>query len=200
MRTRAICLVGSLAMVSAVLCAHGQEITAEPNSPLELVEPDATSRLDELFATLKSTSDAETAKSTENDIIAIWYDSGSATVDLLMRWTLDAAEEENYPLALDFLDRIVSMRPGFAEAWKQRANIHVLVGDYAKAIADIEQTLALEPRHFAAMSGLGLIMEAIGDRERAMIAYRQALAIDPHLGSVREALEEIEAEDAGRGI
>lgn len=187
-------------MVSAVLCAHAQEITSEPNFPQELVDPEPASRLDELFETLKSTTDAETAKSAENDIIAIWHDSGSDTVDLLMRWTLDAAEEENYPLALDFLDRIVSMRPGFAEAWKQRANIHVLVGDYAKAIADIEQTLALEPRHFAAMSGLGLIMEAIGDRQRAMIAYRRALAIDPHLDSVREALEEIEEEDAGRGI
>jgi tetratricopeptide (TPR) repeat protein len=200
MSTRAIFLVGSLVLAVLALCVPDREAAAEPNSQIEPAESDPASRLDELFETLKSTTDAETAESTENDIIAIWHDSGSDTVDLLMRWTLDAAEEENYPLALDFLDRIVSMRPGFAEAWKQRANIHVLVGDYAKAIADIEQTLALEPRHFAAMSGLGLIMEAIGDRQRAMIAYRQALAIDPHLDSVREALEEIEAEDASRGI
>ena len=65
---------------------------------------------------------------------------------------------------------------------------------------DIEQTLALEPRHFGALSGLGTIMREIGDTDRAEIAFREALTVDPHLDSVKEALEEIEKEEGGRGI
>jgi Flp pilus assembly protein TadD len=60
--------------------------------------------------------------------------------------------------------------------------------------------LELEPRHFGALSGLGLIFRALDDDARAMAAYRQALEIDPFLTDVREALEAIEAETAGSSL
>jgi Flp pilus assembly protein TadD len=76
--------------------------------------------------------------------------------------------------------------------------VHFLRDDYPKAIADIERTLAVEPRHFGALSGLGTIMRDIGDKDRALTAYRRALEIDPHLETVKEAVSEIEHELAGR--
>ena len=67
-----------------------------------------------------------------------------------------------------------------------------------KSIADIGKVLELEPRHFGALSGLGMIMRSIGDDDRAMAAFREALAVDPHLDNVREELDSLEAETAGR--
>lgn len=194
----ALILAGSLLVASPALAVSDRETSATDGAGA--VEVDRTSRLESLFTSLKSTSDGAAAKSVENDIMALWLESGSDTVDLLMNWALNAMEEKNYALALDYLDRIVAMQPDYVEGWNKRATVHFLVDDYSKAIADIEQTLAREPRHFGALSGLGTIMREIGDTDRAAIAYHEALDIDPHLDTVREALDEIETEKAGREI
>jgi tetratricopeptide (TPR) repeat protein len=200
MRVLWLFLAGTLALTIPALSASDRETTAAPDAGLEEPEPDSATRLEGLFESLKSTADPDAAKSAENDIIKIWLDSGSDTVDLLMTWTLAAMEEKNFGLALDYLDRIVAMKPDYAEGWNKRATVHFLVDDYPKAIADIERTLALEPRHFGALSGLGAIMRDIGDDDRAVVAYGLALEIDPHLDSVKDALKEIENENAGREL
>ena len=114
-----------------------------------------------------------------------------------MQWTLKAMEEKQYPRALDFLDRIIVLAPTYIEGWNKRATVHFLMDDYGESIADIGKVLELEPRHFGALSGLGMIMRSIGDDKSAMVAYRQALEIDPHLENVREELDQLEAETAG---
>ena len=177
--------------------AADRETEAAPQA--EAVEPPSRAeQLDTLFGTLKSAKEEEAAKSAESDIIRLWLESGSDTVDLLMSWTLSAIEEKNYPLALDYLDRMVVMKPDFPEAWNKRATVHFLADDYSSAIADIERVLMLEPRHFGALSGLGAIMREIGEKERAIEAYRKALEVDPHLDNVKKALGDLEKEMAGR--
>jgi len=57
--------------------------------------------------------------------------------------------------------------------------------------------LALEPRHFGALSGLGAIFMALDESARALKVFEAALAINPHLGSVKERVEEIRQELAG---
>jgi tetratricopeptide (TPR) repeat protein len=164
------------------------------------VLPSRQERLESLFSTLKSATDEDAAKAAENDIITLWLESGSDTVDLMMSWVLAAMEEKDYGLALDYLDRMLILKPDYAEAWNKRATVHFLEDDYPKAIADIERALALEPRHFGALSGLGTIMRDIGDEDRALAAYKKALEIDPHLDTVKEAVTEIEGELAGQEI
>lgn len=193
-------IAGSLAMTGWAFAQSDRQTAPIPGPEVEAEEPSLEERLDSLFETLKSTSDADAAKAAENDIVRLWLQSGSDTVDLLMSRTIVAIEEKNFALALDYLDRIIVMKPDYAEAWNKRATVYFLVDDYPKAIADIEQTLALEPRHFGALSGLGTIMRDIGDTERAAIAYRHALEIDPHLDNARNALEELEEETAGQEI
>lgn len=200
MWTRVLLLAGSLVLATQAFSGIDQESLVDPNSDFESTDSDTASKLDPLFSALKLATDPETASSLENDIINIWLESGSDTVNLLMDWTIKAIDARNHPLALDYLDRIVTLQPDYAEGWNKRAAVHFLVDDYSKAIADIEQTLALEPRHFGAMSGLGRIMREIGDNGNAMIAFRRALDIDPHLENVADALKEIEAEVAGQEI
>jgi tetratricopeptide (TPR) repeat protein len=157
-------------------------------------------RIDSLFETLKVETDASAAKETEQAILRLWLESGSDTVDLLMQWSLSAMEKKDYPRALDFLDRIVLLAPDYAEGWNKRATVYFLMDDYGKSITDIGRVLELEPRHFGALSGLGMIMRAIGDDKRAIAAYKAALTVDPHLDNVQEALDELEAKTGGQDI
>jgi tetratricopeptide (TPR) repeat protein len=162
-------------------------------------EPSREDRLATLFETLQS-DDTDAAKSAENDIISLWLQSGSDTIDLLMTWTLQAMEAKDYSLALDFLDRITTIKPDYAEGWNKRATVYYLLDDYGKSLADIERALIIEPRHFGALSGLGTMMRDLGDDKRAIEAYRDALALNPHLENVQDAIAEIEGEDNGQDI
>jgi tetratricopeptide (TPR) repeat protein len=200
MRLPTIVFVGMLATAATAAAQPAEPLPSDADSGAVTVEPSRASRLDSLFATLRSTSDSQTAKSTESDIIEIWLESGSDTIDLLMSWAINAMQAKNYPLALDYLDRIVSMQPDYVEGWNKRATVHFLVDDYSKAIADIEKTLAIEPRHFGALSGLGTILREIGDNDRAIVAFHEALSVDPYLDNVKQALEEIEKEEGGKEI
>jgi len=162
--------------------------------------PTVAQALDEAFVTLKTTADRREAKHAEQRIINLWLESGSDTIDLLMDWTLSAVDEGDYALALDYLDRVTLLSPDYAEGWNKRATVFFLIDDYAKSIADIERVLALEPRHFGAMSGLGIILQEIGDESHAIEVFEQALGINPTLDEVREALAELRDESAGAEI
>jgi tetratricopeptide (TPR) repeat protein len=202
---RSLALVFTVALVSAGCgdcLARAQE--TPPSVTLDQQQPDAmptkAERINALFETLKTATDDGTAQDAERTIIKLWLQSGSDTVDLLMTWALAAMEAKKYPRALDFLDRIVIMKPDYAEGWNKRATVYFLMEDYGKSISDIGRVLALEPRHFGALSGLGMIMHTLGDDNRAITAYQQALAADPHLDNVRSALDEIESKAAGQDL
>ena len=140
-----------------------------------MTEVSKAERIDTLLASLKSETDADAANEMENAVLALWLESGSDTVDLLMQWTLKAMEEKQYPRALDFLDRIILLDPGYVEGWNKRATVYFLMDDYGQSIADIGKVLEIEPRHFGALSGLGIMMRSIGDDKRAIAAFRAAL-------------------------
>jgi Flp pilus assembly protein TadD len=86
------------------------------------------------------------------------------------------------------------------EAWNRRATVHYLKQDYGHALADLRQVLAREPRHFGALSGLGLILQDIGDDKHALQAYRKALEIDPHLENIPEVVKTLSEKVEGRPI
>ena len=156
--------------------------------------------LDDLFARLPENADAPAGERIEQEILRRFSRSGSATADLLMSWAEDAISESDYTLALDLLDQIIVIKPDFAEAWNKRATVYYMVDDYGASLADIRQTLALEPRHFGALAGFGLILEAIDRKSEAIRVLKRALEINPRLDQVRETLEKLEKETAGEDI
>ena len=165
----------------------------DPSAPAAPVaKPSRAEQLDMLFADLKSAKDDATAKQSEDAIIALWLQSGSDTVDLLMSWSVQAIASKDYAQALDILDRVVTLKPDYAEGWNKRATVYFLTDKYGQAISDIEHVLVLEPRHFGALVGLGSIFRVMGDDMRAIAAFKQALALDPHLGNARKVLDDLE--------
>jgi tetratricopeptide (TPR) repeat protein len=156
--------------------------------------------LDFLFGALKAAPDEETAKAIEQRIWAQWMKSRSDTTNLLMARVHVAVEEKDLDLALKLLDAVVKIKPNYVEAWNRRATIYYLKKDYGRAIADIREVLKREPRHFAALSGLGLILQDVGDDKAALEVYRRALAVYPRLQRIPDIVKKLQDEVEGRDI
>jgi tetratricopeptide (TPR) repeat protein len=187
----------------------GVPAAAQAQSPDELLSPpsdlqggpgDASYSFDTLFGALKLAPDTASAKAIEGRIWAKWIVSGSDTCDLLMTRVRDAIEDKDYDLAIRLLDSIIAIKPGYVEAWNQRATVYYLKDDYARAIADIAEVLAREPRQFGALAGLGLMLQDMGDDKDALEAYRKALAIDPHLENIPDTVKTLSEKVEGRDI
>jgi tetratricopeptide (TPR) repeat protein len=159
-------------------------------APLAAAQDDA--RLDALFATLKTTQSDEEAAAAERQIWQIWTENKNPEIERLMRHGIAAMNEDDADAALDAFDAVVKYDKGFAEGWNKRATVEFALGDYPASIADIEHTLALEPRHFGALSGLGQIYLAMDRKDLALKAFRAALDINPHLTGLRDTVEELE--------
>lgn len=147
------------------------------------------SRLDDLFAKLKSVESFSDAKSVEFVIWNIWVQSGDDAIDILMRDGVDSMGRRDYRRALRSFDQIVTIAPDFAEGWNKRATLFYLMGEFDRSLADIEKTLALEPRHFGALAGRGLVYVELEDDARALKAFEDALVINPFLPAARQNAE-----------
>jgi tetratricopeptide (TPR) repeat protein len=156
--------------------------------------------LDTLFAGLKIAPDEASAKAIEDRIWALWLVSGSDTCTLLMARVKDATDDKNFDLAIKLLDAVIALKPDYVEAWNRRATVYYLKQDYGHSLADLRVVLAKEPRHFGALSGLGLILQDIGDDKHALEAYRKALEIDPHLDNIPDVVKTLSEKVEGRPI
>jgi tetratricopeptide (TPR) repeat protein len=172
----------------------------EPPKKLPHVAGDRTRNLDFLFGALKAAPDGEIAKAIEERIWSVWLVSRSDTTNLLMTRVRAALEGKETDLALKLLDAIVKIKPDYIEAWNRRATIYYTQKDYGRALADIREVLKREPRHFGALSGLGLILQDIGDDKQALEVYRRALKIYPRMERVSDMVKKLEEKVEGRDI
>lgn len=170
----------------------------KPNAPEAPAVRSPAATLDRLFERLAAAKSPEEAKGIANLIQRRWARSGSDTADLLMSRAQEAMKAREWPLAIELLDRVITLQPGWAEGWNQRANALLLQGDPIRSMLDIGEALKREPRHFGAMMGLGTILRQQGDDKRAMVAYRRALEIYPLLEPVKDAVESLKIEVDGR--
>ena len=156
-------------------------------------------RLDRLLAALADPENGEHAV-LQRRVVQLWSDSGSDSMDLLLSRGREALENEEYEKALDHFTALVELAPDFAEGWNARATAWYLSDEYWRSVADIQKALSLEPRHFGALAGLGVILERIDDDANALRAYREALDVNPHLENARDAVERLAPDVDGRDI
>jgi tetratricopeptide (TPR) repeat protein len=185
----------------------GEPPIAEPLQPIEppanLPRPqhgDRVQNLDKLFEALKLAPTDESAKFVENRIWALWLASGGDTAGLLMSRVKTAVDGKDFDLAVKLLTAIIDIRPDYVEAWNRRATVLYMKKEFGSALADIREVLAREPRHFGALSGLGMILQEIGDDKRALDAFRRALAVHPHLERIPDMVKKLTEKVEGRDI
>ena len=149
-----------------------------------------SAKLDQLFKQLKAT-DAAGAPEITREIWAEWSKSGSPAMDLLLKRGEDATAAGDYATAIGHFTAIIDHAPKFAEAWNERAIAYFKEGQIGPAVDDIQHVLALNPRHFGALAGLGAIFEELGEPQKALEVYKAALAINPHMTDVQAAVKRL---------
>jgi tetratricopeptide (TPR) repeat protein len=162
--------------------ATGYAITQGAPPPAAPSEdaPARARQLDDLFARLKAVKSQEDGDEIVAQIWKLWQQSGSPELDAAMQQAVLVMGQVP-ALAMPILDDIVVRAPNWAEGWNRRATVLYLMGEYDRSLADIDRVLALEPRHFGALAGMGLIRIEKGETREALAAFRRALAVNPFL-------------------
>lgn len=148
-------------------------------------------RLDRLFEQLSAAESAPEIDRLTRRIWAIWRAHEDAAVRQEMRRAAAAMSADRLAAAESHLDRVVERAPGYAEGWNQRATVRYLRGRFAESAADVSRVLVLEPRHFGALEGLGLIYLEMDLPRAALDAFERALAVNPHLPGARERVRRL---------
>ena len=147
------------------------------------------SRLTPLFDALQKAGSPEEAQTIEAIIWSIWAQTGDHELDMLLLEGSMAMSNDDYDTAMRDFNEVVKRAPNFAEGWNKRATLYFLMGNYMASLSDIDKTLALEPRHFGALAGLGLINLQMDRDQAALDAFQRVLKIDPMNAAARTNAE-----------
>ena len=180
-----LCLTMEPLFLSAVL-ANGQS-----DNPVK-VSGDHTVTMDTLFAELKKATSLAEAQRIERIIWAKWHWHKIPRLSQELRLGGMYLQENNFKKALYIFNKIIKEAPAFSEAYNKRATTYFLMKKYDKSLMDIKATLTLEPRHFGALSGMGLIFMNRGDFQRALVAFTTVLKIYPFSISAAANMKVIE--------
>ena len=168
----ASCLI---ALSAATLPASARDTAA--------VTPVAGSKvLDTLFAKLKQAPDEAHAGRIAGQIWQHWFLHPNGAVQHLMHRAQAARRAGLLKEAMAELDKIVEFAPDYVEGWNQRATVLFMLGRDTESVRDIQQVLRIEPRHFGALAGLGLIHMRAENWKSAIASFERALEVHPFLG------------------
>ena len=174
---RVVCALFS----TAILCAGAA--LADQSDP----------RLPQLFSDLGDAPDPRHARNIEQQIWSIWFESPDSGAQETLNQARNAAQSGAVNQAMILFDQLVIDHPGYAEGWNQRAIMRYLTGDVSGSLADIERALALEPRHFGALSGRGQCYLRQDLYRDALNAFEDAISINPWINSTARQIEMLKA-------
>ena len=140
------------------------------------------------------------AAEVDQRIWQLWLHSDDKAVNRLMAQGVIAMQRGALDRALDRFDEITRRAPDFAEGWNKRATVLYIMGRHRESVADVQQVLNLEPRHYGALSGLGLILVALGREEDALKWLRRALELNPYLDGIRVLADDLGERLKGKRI
>lgn len=135
--------------------------------------------------------DAAVRSLAEHSLWQLWSRSGDLGVDRLFRMGVEQMTEGDFQPAIRTFSEVIQKKPEFAEAWNKRATVYYLTGELDKSLADCEEVLKRNPRHFGALSGFGLIYLQLDQPERALDYFQRALRVNPNLEQVAAAVAEL---------
>lgn len=148
-------------------------------------------KLDALFVRLAAEENEETAALIAEEISVIWIDSGSDTVNLLLRRATSAEERRETALARRLYDHVTTLSPDYAEGWARSGRLALVEKDYNRVITEITTALVLEPRHFYSLLTLGGALEGLGRSEQAYETYKEVEALYPELKGIKDRVKSL---------
>ena len=176
-------IIFKILIVSISLLFASKIALADQNDP----------RLNNLFKKLNETENQDEIRDLISDIWNIWYEVDDPKVIEYFERGIQAMNLRNYPLAIRFFNNLIEEDPNFAEGWNKRATVHFMMGNFDQSMQDIIKTLELEPRHFGALDGMGLIFIHQGQFQQALDVYDKMLEIFPFSVKTMDKKERIQS-------
>ena len=176
-------VISKILIVSISLLFASKIALADQNDP----------RLNNLFKKLNETENQDEIRDLISDIWNIWYEVDDPKVIEYFEKGIQAMNLRNYPLAIRFFNNLIEEDPNFAEGWNKRATVHFMMGNFDQSMQDIIKTLELEPRHFGALDGMGLIFIHQGQFQQAIDVYDKMLEIFPFSVKTMDKKERVQS-------
>jgi tetratricopeptide (TPR) repeat protein len=176
--------------------AHALEVlrqgsVAEKLKALELLAKLADMQVMPALVEALHDDDRRVRVAAQNVMWTIWLRSGDDQIDAMMAEGVRHMEAERYPKAIEVFSQIIARAPKFAEGYNKRATVYYLMLDFEKSIADIHQTLALNPVHFGALSGMGLCYLGLVEPRQALEWFERAVAVNPNMDTIQSYIQQI---------
>jgi tetratricopeptide (TPR) repeat protein len=188
-------------IVFAVSVAALSIASATPErTPTKIAAPHEVPELDSLFGQLGKTGSPEEARPIEEKILTMFLESGSASVDLLMTRAAAALADRDTETARALMDVVTQVAPKYAEGWHQRGRLQLAAGDDEGAIISLQKAVTLNPRQFAAMAELGVILSEYGDKRDALALLRKAMTLDRHFAGLDREVQKLTRDVEGERI
>jgi len=174
-----------------------EALKAQPDYSDLTEEAERSARLEALFKRLRGETNAEDANLVAEEIWAIWLDSGSDTVNFILRRGTAAQKRKDTKLARRMYDHVTTLSPHYAEGWARSSRLALEEKDLSRALNEAAQALIYEPRHFYALWTMGNVFEQLGRQEEALEAYREAHKLYPELKAVKDRLGALQSDIDG---
>lgn len=187
---RRLCLVTLFTVLLTVSGPWADRASADQTDP----------RLDNLFVILQSSVERLEIRAAENLIWSAWIQHEDSELNRLMQIGIKAMSDRRLDDAVEVFTALVDQAPDYAEAWNKRATVYFMLGRLRESAADVDRTLALEPRHFGALSGLGQIEMIRGNGDAAIAAFENALQVHPKMGGIRELIRALKQQVRGQEL
>lgn len=153
--------------------------------------PTPAQTLNRLFGLLAVAPDEQAAAAVEEAIQGQWIAEATPATKLLLMHGFKELTDSHPDEAMADFDASLDLQPDLPEGWHGRALARARLGDAAGAERDIEATMRLEPRQFAALEDLSHIAESAGDWKGAFAAWQQALLLDPKAPGGTDRLKDL---------
>ena len=146
-------------------------------------------RLENLFEILSKTESNIQINEVTSSIWDIWHETNDPSIEADFYRGLESMRTGDLIMAVAFFTRVIDKNPNFAEGWNKRATVYYMLGKFDASMMDIHETLKLEPRHFGAMDGMGLIFIHLEQFDKAIDIYDQMLKIFPNNSFTKQKKE-----------
>ncbi|WP_226804140.1 hypothetical protein [Amylibacter sp. SFDW26] len=141
-------------------------------------------RNDERAMLLQNLKDADTYRKGQASIAGMWMfwqQAPDETAQELLDTGLSRLRISDYIAAEDAFARLVDYCPDYAEGHNQLAFAYFLQDKLEASSDSLDRTLELEPQHFGALAGKGLVFIKQGRNDIAQIFLRRAQKVNPWL-------------------
>jgi len=155
-----------------IFLANWGAVAAQPADP---------ATYEELLSALGSANSQSEADLLAAKVWDVWLTAPDEAAQAVLDTAMERRQAYDFRGAIAELDRLVASYPDYAEGWNQRATMYFMVGDLKASLADVDEVLSREPRHFGALAGKGMILFQQGKVALAQLAVREGLRHHPFL-------------------